>query len=306
MFACIGLRVNFGPLARVAAMQPVLVPPGAGEVITDRPGRHLEILCALPGICVTRMDYAGGEEGADLHVHREHTDSFYALEGTITVPLGPGGAEVVQASAGTLVSAPPNLVHGFRNEGPETMSVINVHAPDGGFAHMLRRARDGQSGAPWDSYDPPENGGRPVTDGLVSGPGEGEPLAAGATTLLFKAQAADGDGALTLIEMTVAPGFPGPPLHRHADFTDCFYVLEGTLDLHLGEDTHQARAGTFAAIPPGTPHTFGNPGSEPVRVLGLMAPGGFEAYIKELWASGELPDPGVAAEITARHDIELV
>ncbi len=287
-------------------MEPVVVLPGEGEVITDRPGRHLEILCALPGLCVTRMDYAGGEEGADLHVHREHTDSFYVLAGTITVPLGLGGAEIVEATAGTLVSAPPNLVHGFRNDGPETMSVINVHAPDGGFAEMLRGARDGDHGRPWDSFDPPEDGGRPVTDGIVSRPGEGELLRAGPSELQFKAQATDGDGALTLTEMTVAPGFPGPPLHTHAGFTDGFYVHEGTLELRIGEDTVEAGPGTFAALPPGTPHTFANPGSEPVRAVNVMAPAGFEAYIKELWASGELPTPDVAMEIASRYDITVV
>ena len=290
-----------------AAVDPILVRPDEGEVITDRPGRHLEILCALPELCVTRMDYAGGEEGADLHVHREHTDSFYVLAGTITVPLGPGGDEVVHATAGTLVSAPPNLVHGFRNDGPERMSVINVHAPDGGFAEMLRGARDGRHGLPWDSFDPPGDGGRAVTDGIVSGPGEGEGLRAGASDLRFKAQAMDGDGAISLTEMTIAPGFPGPPLHRHAGFLDSFYVLEGTLTLRFGADrTVDAGPGTFAAAPAGTPHTFSNPGSEPVRAVNLMAPGGFEAYLKELWASGEIPEAEVAAEIASRYDIEVV
>lgn len=286
-------------------MEPVLVRPGEGEVITDRPGRRLVILCALPGLCVTRMDYAGGEEGADLHVHHEHTDSFYVVEGMITVPLGPGGADVVRAPAGTLVSAPPNVVHGFRNDGPDAMSVINVHSPDGGFAEMLRGARDGDHGRPWDSFDPPEDGGRPLTDGLVSRPGDGELLCAGPSELRFKAQATDGDGALTLTEMRVAPGFPGPPLHIHAGFTDAFYVVEGTLELRVGEDTVEAGPGTFAALPPGTPHTFANAGSEPARAVNLMAPAGFEAYIKELWASGGLPAPDVAAEIASRYDITV-
>ncbi len=287
-------------------MEPAIVLPGEGELITDRPGRRLEILCAFPGLCVTLMTYAGGEEGADLHVHRRHTDSFYALGGTVTVPLGPGGTEVVQATAGTLVSAPPNVVHGFRNDGPDTMRVINVHAPDGGFAEMLRGARDGDPGRPWDSFDPPEDGGRPVTDGLVSGPGEGELLRAGPSELRFKAQATNGDGALTLTEMTVAPGFPGPPLHTHSGFTDGFYVVEGTLELRIGEDTVEARPGTFAALPPGTPHTFANPGPEPARVVNVMAPAGFEGYIKELWSSGELPTPDVAMEIASRYDITVV
>ena len=286
-------------------MASLLVPPGEGEVITDRPGRHLELLCALPDLCVTVMTYAGGEEGADLHVHRRHTDSFYALEGTVTVPLGPAGAEVVRATAGTLVSAPPNLVHGFRNDGPETMRVMNVHAPDGGFAEMLRHARDGNP-SPWDSFDLPEDGGRPVSDGIVSGPGEGELLRAGSSELRFKAQATDGDGQLTLSEMTVAPGFPGPPLHIHSGFTDSFYVVEGTLEVRVGDRTVEAPPGTFAAFPAGTPHTFSNPGTEVVRAVNVMAPAGFEAYIKELWSSGELPDPAAAMEIASRYDIEVV
>ena len=237
------------------------------------------------------MTYAGGEEGADLHVHRRHTDSFYALDGTVTVPLGPAGAEVVQATAGTLVSAPPNLVHGFRNDGPETMRVMNVHSPDGGFAEMLRHARDGQP-SPWDSFDPPEDGGRPVTDGIVSGPGEGELSTARAERAASsRRRRRTGTGRSPLAEMTVAPGFPGPPLHTHSGFTDSFYVVEGTLEVRIGERTVEAPPGTFAAFPPGSPHTFSNPGTEAVRVVNVMAPAGFEAYIKELWASGELPDP---------------
>ncbi len=43
-----------------------------------------------------------------------------------------------------------------------------------------------------------------------------------------------------------------------------------------------------------------------MRVVNVMAPGGFEAYIKELWASGSLPSPEVAQEIGSRYDIELV
>jgi mannose-6-phosphate isomerase-like protein (cupin superfamily) len=145
-----------------------------------------------------------------------------------------------------------------------------------------------------------------VTDGVVSGPGEGELLRARPSELRFKAQATDGDAGLTLTEMTIAPGFPGPPLHTHLGFTDSFYVVEGTLEVRVGESTIEAGPGTFAALPPGTPHTFANPGAEPVRAVNVMAPAGFEAYIKELWSSGELPDPDVAAEIASRYDIAVV
>ncbi len=169
---------------------------------------------------------------------------------------------------------------------------------------MLRGARDGVPVA-WDSFEPPADGGRPASDGVVSRPGEGEPLDAGGNRLLFKAQATDGDGTVSVTEMTVAPGFPGPPPHLHRGFADCFLVLEGTLGLRLGEETIEAGPGAFASAVPGMPHTFFNSGSEPVRAVNVMAPGGFEAYIKELWASGP-PDLAAIAAAAERFDIELV
>lgn len=291
-------------VSKVARMAPLLVPPGEGEVITDRDTRRLAILCDLPGLAITLMQYAAGERGPELHVHRQHTDAFYVLEGTMTAVVGPGGGDRVDVTSGSLVLAPANVVHTFWNDGPGDMSVLNFHAPGGGFSEFLRGARDGVPIA-WDSFDPSADGGRPAADGVVSRPGEGEPLDAGGNSLLFKAQATDGDGTLSVTEITLAPEFPGPPLHLHRGFADCFYVLEGTLGLRFGEETIEAKPGTFAAAPPETVHTFFNPRSEPVRVVSLMAPGGFEAFIKENWASGGPLDPSAIAEIVSRHDITL-
>jgi mannose-6-phosphate isomerase-like protein (cupin superfamily) len=286
-------------------MEPQLVRPGEGEAVTRTGTRSLDIVGALPELCATLIRHAPGEPGPELHVHREHTDAFYVLEGTLVAPLGPDGAEHV-VSVGSLVLAPSNVVHTFRNGGSDDLLVLNLHAPDGGFAEMLRGARDGIS-VPWDSFAPPADGGRSVDDAVVSPPGEGEMLdGGGGNHLLFKAQAAGGDGTLSLSETTIAPAFPGPPLHVHRGFTDCFYVLEGTLGLRLSEETVEAGPGTFATVPPGNAHTFFNPGVDPVRVVNLMVPCGFEAYIKELSALGSPPTPEVALEIGSRYDIEVV
>jgi hypothetical protein len=45
-----------------------------------------------------------------------------------------------------------------------------------------------------------------------------------------------------------------------------------------------------------------------VRALNLMAPGGFEQYLKEPAAAapGELPYPATMAEIAARYDFEPI
>ncbi len=282
-------------------MEPVLIRPGEGELVTDTGRRWLHILCDLPQLCAVLIRHASGEPGPELHVHREHADCFYVLEGTLVVTLGP---DEHRLRPGSFALAPANVIHTFRNGGDDDLLIFNLHAPGGGFAGMLRGARDGVPVA-WDSFEAPADGGRTVADAVVRGPGEGEPLDAGGNRLLFKAQITDGDGTLSVTETTIAPGFPGPPLHLHRGFVDCFYVLEGALGLRIGEETVSAGPGTFAAVPRGNPHTFFNPGDEPVRVVNVMAPGGFEAYIKELWASGSPPSPEVALEIGARYDIEL-
>src|SRR5579859_1985543 len=70
-----------------------------------------------------------------LHTHPDHVDSFYVLEGEAEFTLGD---EVVRAVAGTWVTAPIGIVHGFRNTGDGELRVLNIHAPNTGFADRLR------------------------------------------------------------------------------------------------------------------------------------------------------------------------
>ena len=62
----------------------------------------------------TLSRFGPGRDGADLHVHTEHSDLFYVLEGELTVRLGVED-EQVTVPAGALARVPPNVVHGFRN-----------------------------------------------------------------------------------------------------------------------------------------------------------------------------------------------
>jgi quercetin dioxygenase-like cupin family protein len=149
-----------------------------------------------------------------------------------------------------------------------------------------------------------------MDEGTIRSAGEGERQEMGASSLLFKATEAETGGALYLSEMTVEPGFTGPPLHTHARLTDMFYVLEGTLTFQIGEDRKEASAGAFVCAPPGVPHTFSNLAAEPARFLNFNVPGGFEHYIRRLaeaWQeAGGPPDPAVLTEIVADYDIEVV
>jgi quercetin dioxygenase-like cupin family protein len=148
----------------------VLVRLRDGETISDSQRRRVVLLADRPDVSITWSRYAPGERGPDLHVHREHTDAFYVLEGELTFEVGPE-AERVSASPGGFVAVPPNVVHTFVNDGPGEARWLNFHAPDTGFAAYMRGLRDGTDLA-WDSFDPPADGGRPTAETVVIGPGE--------------------------------------------------------------------------------------------------------------------------------------
>src|ERR671933_564978 len=48
-----------------------------------------------------------------------------------------------------------------------------------------------------------------LADAIVRGPGEGDSLGAGASSVLFKAEGGDGEGTFSLTEITLEPGFSG-------------------------------------------------------------------------------------------------
>lgn len=88
-------------------------------------------------------------------------------------------------------------------------------------------------------------------------------------------------GERTLIEIEVAPG-GGPTPHYHKTYTEGFEVLEGTLQVLVGKETHLLRAGQKVVVPENTLHRFHNATGETVRFLTEMRPGqpGFEKTLK--------------------------
>lgn len=144
-----------------------VIPAGGGEVVGDSPDRRVEILCDDEALNATWSRFGPGREGADLHVHRRHTDIFYVLEGELTVRLGLEDRQVT-VPAGTLARVPPLVVHGFRNAGDHDMRYLNLHAPGQRFNDYLRAMRDGRTFA-YDQEPPPADGGRPASEAVVGG-----------------------------------------------------------------------------------------------------------------------------------------
>lgn len=208
----------------------LVVRAGEGETITDRPERTIRVLVEHEALTLSLFRYEPGEKGPDPHVHRRHTDAFYVLDGELELGLGPE-VERIAGTPGTLAAAPPNVVHTFRNASDRTTLFLNVHAPSMRFAETLRAAHEGgdPDAAHFDQYDPPENGGRPLADAVLRGPGEGRRAVLDGATTLAKAKGADADGQLSLVEVTLEPG--ATYAEPAGGQVDTLYVLDGRVSL---------------------------------------------------------------------------
>jgi quercetin dioxygenase-like cupin family protein len=118
------------------------------EIIVSNDDVELVIVESGPQITLARCRLATGQRPARRHVHLEHVDSFYVLEGAITFEIGPDGERVV-VEAGGSITVPPGVAHCFLNDSGADATILNIHAPDGGFAEFMRGMRDGVA-VEWD------------------------------------------------------------------------------------------------------------------------------------------------------------
>lgn len=143
-----------------------VTPMTDGEAILRQENREISILVAREEVTVTHARYAAGEPVAGPHIHHEHTDAFYVLEGELTFQLGREG-DTTTVAAGGVVAVPPGVAHSFRNNSDRVARWLTIHAPDGGFAAFMRGVRDGVE-VEWDISAVPPDGGAPARAATVS------------------------------------------------------------------------------------------------------------------------------------------
>jgi mannose-6-phosphate isomerase-like protein (cupin superfamily) len=113
----------------------IAVQPDGGELIA-RGERIHRILAELPELEVIELRFGPDFEGVQPHSHADHVDSFYVLEGEAEFVVGD---DVLRVGPGAYVAAPVGLTHGFRNAGDGELRMLNLHAPNVGFADRMRR-----------------------------------------------------------------------------------------------------------------------------------------------------------------------
>ena len=110
----------------------IVLKPGEGERV-----RKHRVLAELPELEVFELRFSPDFAGVDLHRHADHVDSFYVLEGEAEFTID---GRTMRAGRGGFVAAPSGTEHGFRNAGDGELRLLNIHAPNTGFAERLRRA----------------------------------------------------------------------------------------------------------------------------------------------------------------------
>lgn len=87
----------------------------------------------------------------------------------------------------------------------------------------------------------------------------------------------DGSGArLQIILSVIEPGGgTGAEAYAHESDEECLLVLEGALDLWVGDETYRLEVGDAIRYSSRVPHRNQNPGPAPARVLFVLTPPSF-------------------------------
>lgn len=129
------------------------------------------------------------------------------------------------------------------------------------------------------------------------------------------AQALDGrtigsaDSSFVIAEWRDPGAPPGPPrwiapLHLHHNDDEAWYVLEGRLCVKSGDETVEAGAGAAILVPRGTPHTYWNPDTAPLRYLLIMPPR-IHQLIEAIHAAADR-SPDAMRTLFQHYDSELL
>lgn len=142
---------------------------------------------------------------------------------------------------------------------------------------------------------------------------QGEAIWFSGNLVTIKATGAQTHGRLTVAEFLNPAGF-APPLHRHLVEDEMFHLLSGTAEFRCDGQSLAARPGDFVFLPVGLPHTFLVGPDEPLHLLQITTPSGFEDFAA---AAGQpaserrIPDPGpidpvAMGHAAQQHSIEIL
>jgi mannose-6-phosphate isomerase-like protein (cupin superfamily) len=143
---------------------------------------------------------------------------------------------------------------------------------------------------------------------VVTAGGEGRPVHVLGADLTIKISSRDTNGAFAVFEGRTAP-LEGPPLHRHRDHDEYWYIVEGEYRFEVDGEEIYASAGATVFAPRGSRHTFQNVGGRRGWTITTAVPGGLDLFFEELEEvvpRGAAPDPAKMLPVFQKYHQELL
>ena len=112
------------------------------------------------------------------------------------------------------------------------------------------------------------------------------------------------DGRFDLVEISGVPAGSSPPLHVHHAHDEGFYVLAGSVTLHVPGESVQLNAGDCFVAPRGVPHTY-VVGDTDATWLCTSSPAGMARFVSSVGDIADT-DPETVAQVAAEIDVEIL
>ena len=129
---------------------------------------------------------------------------------------------------------------------------------------------------------------------IVSEPKDGPAVSVAGGTYRVLVSGKQTGGEFATIEMLVPPG-GGPGPHAHPGFHECFYVVDGEVEVKSEAGVYTAGKGAMIHIPKGgIVHGFKNKGDKIANLLCIVVPAGLDDFFLEVGkpvAPGEFLPP---------------
>ncbi|MBD2562161.1 MULTISPECIES: cupin domain-containing protein [Nostoc] len=234
--------------------------------------------------------------GPDLHVHGREAESFFILQGELTVQMGDRNNSMV-ATPGTFIYLPKGRPHSFINNTSTLVRTLSLTTPAGlenlfinlGIPVTDRNVppppiteedlrRFAEEGPNYGLQPIPPGTTLPPTDGLLDfvvvppGAPNRESFLIGGNRYTSLATGNETGGLFSLFDVSVQPQAEGGLLQSNSKDAESFYVLAGELTFELENQSFVAKPGTFVYLPEDTPYSFQNLGTTQARTLFLRTP----------------------------------
>lgn len=145
-------------------------------------------------------------------------------------------------------------------------------------------------------------------EAIVVEHGKGRAIHVLGNEVIIKISSRDTGGAFAVFEGRTKP-LEGPPLHRHRNQDEWWYILEGEYKFEMDGQEIYAGAGATVFAPRGSRHTFQNIGTTPGRTLTTVVPGGIDIFFEELETAaprGTVPEPAKILPVFQKYGQELL